>query len=746
MPPDHTEQQSPADEQRSKKLSLQQTRPPTEVPGYDVQRLIGTGAYGEVWVGVDRNTGRQVAIKFYAHHRGVDWQLLSREVEKLVFLSADRYVVQLLVVGWDAQPPYYIMEYVENGSLEDLLREGALTVPQAVEMFREIAVGLAHAHGKGVLHCDLKPANILLDQDHRPRLADFGQSRLTTEQRPALGTLFYMAPEQASLEAVPDVQWDVYGLGAILYCMLVGEPPHRHEGSLSQLETAQDLPERLERYRRLITEAPPIADHARVRGVDRALSEIIARCLAAEPKRRFANVQEVLDALMVREETRRRRPLLLLGILAPLLFLAIMALFGWRGYKDSLSYAESIARKQAVERNRKTAEVTAQAVLIELNDDFEIVRREANRAQLHGKLAVQEGDQLRERLAQRNLSKEERERLIIEYTHEPARVDFNHYVEDRLQTYLAVLESNPEAPKFASLLVLDKHGTMVAAAYDSEDLQSQSVARNFTFRSYFHGGPADLPRSTKPDELQPLDHTQLSAVFQSSTSKNWKVAISTPIPPADGMHEAGYVMVFTINLGDFQFMRSEEGGNIFPVLVDGRTGENTGVILQHPAFNKILDREGRLPTRFKDLRVSLDASGNLPDGLYQDPVGSDPLGAEYRGEWLASAARVRRLRISRPQDDPTVRQERDTGLIIVMQERYNLVTEPVRELGQRLLWEGTRALAVLILVSVILWFVILRWLRATPAEVRRKIMHATGDSSDSKSVHVMTTMAATKKQ
>src|SRR6188474_2655355 len=122
MAADYTEQQSPADIQRSKELSLERTRPPTDVPGYQADRFIGSGAYGEVWAGVDRNTGRKVAIKFYAHRRGVDWSLLSREVEKLVFLSADRYVVQLLEVGADADPPYYVMEYIEQGSLEDHLR------------------------------------------------------------------------------------------------------------------------------------------------------------------------------------------------------------------------------------------------------------------------------------------------------------------------------------------------------------------------------------------------------------------------------------------------------------------------------------------------------------------------------------------------------------------------------------------------------------------------------------------------
>ena len=123
-----------------------------------------------------------MAIKFYAHRGGLDWSLLAREVEKLAFLFADRYVVQLLGVGWDADPPYYIMEYLERGSLADRIAAGPLPVDEAVALFREVATGLVHAHGKGVLHCDLKPANVLLDQDGRPRLADFGQSRLSTSR------------------------------------------------------------------------------------------------------------------------------------------------------------------------------------------------------------------------------------------------------------------------------------------------------------------------------------------------------------------------------------------------------------------------------------------------------------------------------------------------------------------------------------------------------------------------------------
>lgn len=262
MTTDRTQHQSTEEERQARELSLKTTRPPVDVPGYDAQRLLGRGAYGEVWVGIDQNTGRQVAIKFFAHHSGVDWTLLSREVEKLVYLSTDRYVVQLLDVGWDSDPPYYVMEFIEKGSLEELLRQtGPLPVAEAADIFTEVAIGLMHAHGKGVLHCDLKPANILLDQDNKPRLADFGQSRLSHEQSPSLGTLFYMAPEQADLTAMPDAQWDVYALGAILYCMLTGAPPYRSEQHVKGIEAAPNLEARLARYKSAIATAPVPTDH-----------------------------------------------------------------------------------------------------------------------------------------------------------------------------------------------------------------------------------------------------------------------------------------------------------------------------------------------------------------------------------------------------------------------------------------------------------------------------------------------------
>ncbi len=186
---DRTLAQSHEERFRALERSLQPASPPLEIPGYQVERFLGAGAYGQVWVAVETNTGRRVAIKFYAHRGGLDWPLLSREAERLALLFADRYVVQLIDVGWDADPPYFVMEFLEQGSLADRLSNGPLEVQEAIELFRDVAIGLVHAHGKGVLHCDLKPANILLDQDGKPRLADFGQSRLSHEQTPVTGHL-----------------------------------------------------------------------------------------------------------------------------------------------------------------------------------------------------------------------------------------------------------------------------------------------------------------------------------------------------------------------------------------------------------------------------------------------------------------------------------------------------------------------------------------------------------------------------
>lgn len=715
MSADFTQQQTPADLERAKNLSLMSAQPPTQVPGYEAQRLLGAGAYGEVWVGLDKNTGRQVAIKFYAHRKGVDWSLLSREVEKLVFLSADRYVVQLLDVGWNAEPPYFVMEYVENGSLDDYLREhGRLSVHEAVELFEELSTGLSHAHGRGVLHCDLKPANILLDTDHKPRLADFGQSRLSSEQKPALGTLFYMAPEQADLDAVPDVRWDVYALGAILYCLVVGQPPHRSEESKSQIETGHTLAERLARYRKLITSAPIPTGHRRAKGMDRALADLVDRCLAPDPRDRFNNVQEVLDALQARRRSRARLPLMVLGFLLPLVLTVVMAIFALGAYDRALEQTETLARQRALENNRFAAELAAERATGELADYFEVARDEAGRTELRQRLAPVLASARLTELSQMPIDDSKWGKTRQAFVDNSTRQELNRWLETRMQTYQALADKDRRAPKFASIFLTDPRGTQIAAAHN-EEVVSQSVGRNWAHRSYFHGGVDELqPFTTPPEKPAHIERTFLSGVFKSSTTKQYKIAISTPLyREENGTKVFDGVLTITLNLGDFEFSRlTSPTLDRFAVLVDGRAGEEEGTILQHPLFDKLLESRNSLPDEFHMLRVPSEVCQGADAPSYSDPLGKHELGSNFARPWIAAAAKVR--------SPSSAAGGAPSGLVVLVQEDYGVVIEPVRQMGRGLLRLGMSAFVVVIVVSAVLWGVVVYLFRERRTKLRKR--------------------------
>jgi hypothetical protein len=738
MSSDFTEQQTPADLQRSKDLSLARTRPPTEVPGYRIDKFLGSGAYGEVWVGVDRNTGRKVAVKFYAHRRGVDWSLLSREVEKLRFLSADRYVVQLLEVGWHAEPPFYVMEYVENGSLDDLLRRhGTFTVPEAVELFHEIAVGLAHAHGKGVVHCDLKPANILLDQDNKPRLADFGQSRLSHEQKPALGTLFYMAPEQADLDAMPDVAWDVYALGAILYTLLVGVPPHRNDETVGRIDSATDLPERLARYRHAIRVAPLPNEHRKVPGMDRALAEIIDRCLAVNPKDRFANVQEVLDALAARQRNRSRLPLMVLGFVGPLLVLLVTAFFSYRGYERAVDNAVQGYGHWALQKNLFAAELAAEKVTGEIGRYFEIAREEAKHPALMPLFnAVADHSPSLARLVHPATSDNDLDTARMAFRNEFERRALEEQLQQRLNEYQKEAQRDPRAPRFASIFVTDAVGTQLASAFDDQSV-AQSVGFNVATRPYFSGRPEEgtqLPRP--PENPTHIERTQLSAVFFSRSQKTWKIAISTPMyrDPAERRDFAG-ILTLTVNLGDFDVSRTEmAGADQFLVLVDGE-GSDAGMILHHPLFVELArkDKSVRDELLTPQFRVPQRLLNSREDEAYEDPLckyraerEKDETDASFASkmelEKMARAYDRRWLAAAAPVLPPIGAGEHSqSGLVVLVQSDYQSVVHPARQLGRQFVWNSFWMLIVMITVSLSLWYIVLRIFREPRAGLHRPL-------------------------
>jgi serine/threonine protein kinase len=684
-----------------------------------MERFLGEGAFGEVWVAIERNTSRRVAIKFYAHRGGLDWSLLSREVEKLAFLFADRYVVQLLAVGWEAEPPYYIMEFLEQGSLAEKLQHGPLPVAEAVELFRDLAVGLLHAHGKGVLHCDLKPANILLDQDGKPRLADFGQSRLSTEQMPALGTLFYMAPEQADVKAVPDARWDVYALGALLYVMLTGVPPYRTDEAAQALERAPDLEQRLSSYRRFLRRSPPPSAHRELPDVDRALADIVDRCLAVDPARRFANVQAVLDALAARASERARRPTMVVGTIGPALVLLIVAIFAWQGFSTAVRRSEEALVQRALDDNRITARYVASFASKELQRRFDAVESVANseqlRAAIHTTLESPQTQQLLRELAafpQSDRNDAKWKALVDRFRDDPGRAKFQEEFSRLIPAWMrpTQTEGEEERDEVASWFFCDARGIATVRLP-----KPTTVGMNFAWRSFFHGGDRDHEPTWRPSgDDDVVRQTQTSAVFQSFASGAWIVAVTTPVrDPSQGGKFLG-VVALTVRVN--KFVQLEKGSeNLFAVLVDRRTGDDRGLaIRQHPLFDTLALAQPVAEYRktlegFQEIRLTSNELPNVEMRTrdYHDPLASHPLGADYDRRWLAAMEPVR------------IRGQ-ETGWSVIVQESYDsAIGSTLTRLRSSLIAYGFAAMAMVMLVLVGLWGLAYRLLHE-PSPSRRR--------------------------
>ena len=694
MTTDPTEVQGGAERQRSRDMSLKRGHPPTQVPGYEPERFLGLGTYGEVWVAVERNTGRKVAIKFYAHRGGLDWSLLASEVEKLAFLFADRYVVQLIGVGWDADPPFFIMEYLEKGSLADRIAQGPVPVDQAVSLFRDVATGLAHAHGKGVLHCDLKPANVLLDQDGKPRLADFGQSRLSSEQASSLGTMFYMAPEQADLDAVPDARWDVYALGALLYCMLTGGPPHRTGKTLSiSFEQTPELNERLVRYRQTIEQSPLPLGHRKTPGVDKLLAAIVDRCLAPDPKNRFPNVQAVLDALDERASRLARRPIMMLGAVGPALLLAVVAWFAWQGFHAAVQQSNAALTRRALEANRFAAQFVARTAAYELEHRYQLVEQVATsevlRKHLAEFLAKPDIRKMMRELSDPKRNAADLEPLREQYRKNPERLALQN---EFAATISSIVRPDDEE-EAASWFFCDADGVSTVRVPEGG-----TIGKNFAWRSYFHGGPGDLDETWRPELGKHLRATMLSDVFRSKASSRWTVAISTPVYDDSPEKKFLGVLAMTVRVG--QFVKFPGNDNQFAVLANNREGKYRGVVLQHPLFDAMLEKQSdlppgrrKLPNRVEEYRVNADVLLDKRDRFedYIDPMAADPEGGNYDQRWLACMKSVR------------VRGEK-TGWMVIVQEAYNTaIGETLEKLTGGLIRSGLIALGLIALVMAGLW-------------------------------------------
>jgi serine/threonine protein kinase len=298
----------------------------TKIPGYVLVEPLGQGAYGQVWQAVRVGTGQDVALKIFTAPGRLDWRYLQREVDRLMRVAEHPHIVTLLDANLQNDPPFYTMTLLRRGSLADLCREGRpmADVRRASHWFEQMAAALEFAHSKSLLHCDLKPANVLLDEEDSARVVDFGQSQLRGEAAMALGTLAYMAPEQAvvcdehAVPPDPSVGWDIYGLGATLYAVLTGQAPYMRGDLHMTLSHLESVGARLAEYRRVVTSRPLIPIRRINPAVDADFAAIVEHCLEPDPARRYRHMGEVSADLRRWRAgrplaCRPRRPTYLLG-------------------------------------------------------------------------------------------------------------------------------------------------------------------------------------------------------------------------------------------------------------------------------------------------------------------------------------------------------------------------------------------------------------------------------------------------
>jgi serine/threonine protein kinase/sugar lactone lactonase YvrE len=275
-------------------VSQQMLSPPTR-PGllatlgrFEILRLLGGGGMGAVLLGRDAKSGENAAIKMVKPELLGNAQIIHRFVKEAGHLQRLRHknIVPVLEINDRPEGPYFVMPYFERGSLAKRIQPGQpLDSVSILDIALQIAAGLEFAHQRGIIHRDLKPANVLLGSDNEACLADFGLARtlfndtiIDVERQPFEGTAPYMSPGVAAGHA-EDTRCDIYAFGALLYEMLVGDPPY--------------VGPTTDEIRKQILAGPPRAIQVRNPEADPALAAVAQGAMARELRDRYADMTDV---------------------------------------------------------------------------------------------------------------------------------------------------------------------------------------------------------------------------------------------------------------------------------------------------------------------------------------------------------------------------------------------------------------------------------------------------------------------
>lgn len=257
---------------------------------YEIIRPIGYGGMAEVFLAHDQLLDRDVAVKMLRNQFLEDKELLEqfRREAKSAARLVHPYIINIYDVVSEGNNQYIVMEYVDGVTLKEYMQEHKLSLNAVLEIGVRLADALQHAHSHNIIHCDIKPQNILIDKNMNPKIADFGIAKMVTNQtmvysKSVMGSVHYISPEQASGGKITACS-DVYSLGIVIFEMLTGQVPYMGTTAVSVAMMHVEKP------------VPQLKDY--MENVPDGLQEIMNKALAKRCEDRYADAGQLRRDLM----------------------------------------------------------------------------------------------------------------------------------------------------------------------------------------------------------------------------------------------------------------------------------------------------------------------------------------------------------------------------------------------------------------------------------------------------------------
>jgi len=626
---------------------------------YDVHNEIGRGGMGIVYKVHQQSLDKIVAIKTitkgpFATPAAIE--RIRKEAQRAARLRHPHIVTVHQVAEYQGQH-FFVMEYIEGQSLAALVGDKPLPVTQAAEYVRTIADAIHYAHQRQILHCDLKPANILLDEHGKPCVSDFGLAKRLGENARYLptsaggGSPGYMAPEQVVGSELTTAT-DVYGLGGILYKLVTGSSPFQARTVLETLK--------------MVREELPLPPGERNPDVDKDLEAICLKCLNKDKDQRYGSAYGLareLDRYLAGEETSarrwsgrkrsiqwcRRNPLAA-GLVSAVVVISILTL------SMALSTAQARKRAQlqeALQSNSFAARDLARTALLQLRDLSDVVEEAARDAAIPEMFGKQDDGGLQL------------------YTERICRAD-------------------PVA--FATCTALNADGIQIAR-HDESGQETGPTRYDFAWRDYFSG-------TKDHDGLQGRSSVHISRVYRSQIDDRFKFALSAPVIDG-GRRLRGVITTLVTTDAAMGRVILEDSRRkvalIAPRDIDGpemvaQNQSGKAVIVFHPGYHRGVEAV-QFPDASPMIAHTESAHANELDDSkvawppvddYQDPVAS--IVPEYRGRWIAGFAPVG-----------------NTGFVIIVQQRYDEALQLDPSTSRNLILWSAGVIAAGIFVFLVLW-------------------------------------------